>query len=253
MRCHNLLLVGALGLVGCGGMSEQAETRVERSWNAAGIRQLSVRSVHSEIKVVAGAGDQIRMRADVRIDGPEAKMLLARGPLGFKVENGVLTVSEATYRKKRSVLPWLASFNQRVEYRFEVPLNTKLVVQNVSGAIDVSGVQGSADITSVNGRIDYISKGAPLVARTVNGPIEARFTHVFSGAKLRTVNGPVDVELPGASDFVCNVSQVNGGFESNIPVTLNRGNKSARGGNGRSELDVTTVNGDITLMRVSGQ
>lgn len=233
----------------CGRMGEHAETRIERSWSAAEIRQLSVRSVHSEIRVVAGSGDQIRMRADVRIDAPEAKRLLERGPLSFRVENGVLTVSEESYRRKRSVLPWLANFNQQVDYRFEVPASMKLAVTNVSGSIDVEGIEAESDIQSVNGGIDFQTRRAPLVARTVNGSIDARFTDAFSGAKLRTVNGPVNVEVPGASDPVCKVSQVNGGFESNIPVTLSRGGKHAVTSGSGSELEVTTVNGDITLMK----
>ena len=244
----SILAVAAL----CGCKSEHAEQRVEKKWSGSEITKLSVRGVQSDILVTASDTDQVHMVADVSITGRDAKETVRKGAIKCELKNGVLEVSDASYGKPRVFLPWLSSQNEEITYRFEVPRHITLAVTNVNGEIKIDNAAASADVQSVNGSIEVTSHGAPVVARTVNGPIEAHFIDTFPGAKLRTVNGPVDVTIPAHSTFVANVSQVNGGFESNIPVTVNkqRGTSTVRvGDEGASPLDVTTVNGDITLTR----
>lgn len=240
-------------LAGC--RSETAEQTIQKSWTTESITKLSLRSVRSDISVVGRPGNQIRLVADVRVTGPDAKRLLKDGPLDFTIKDGVLSISETSLRGSRMAIPFIMQRGgAEIDYELEVPPSLALAITNVSGSIDVKGMQAASDLQSVNGSIDVESTGAPIAARTVNGPIDATFTHHFEGAKLRTVNGPVEVKVPAESSFIANVSQVNGGFESNIPVVLTRnGSRStAAVGDGKTQLDVTTVNGDITLTRSGG-
>jgi hypothetical protein len=257
MRFQNMVsIVGALLLVGCG-FTETAEQTLHKSWSASTVQKLALRSVNSEIEIIGRPGDQITLVANIRVSGPEAKRLLQAEPLDISVNNGVLTISETTlHGGGRLAIPFIVKRgSSEIEYHIEAPPSVALSITNVSGGIEISGMQGDTDLQSVNGSINVTSASSPVTARTVNGPIEARFTDKFNGAKLRTVNGPVEIQVPEHSAFVANVSQVNGGFESNIPVILSRGGRQTVGdaNAGRdTELEVTTVNGDITLTRSGG-
>jgi hypothetical protein len=253
LRTKSLILAAAVVLAGCG-FSETAEQTVQKSWSTASLRKLSLRSVNSNIEIVGRPGGTIRMVANIRVSGPEAKRLMKNGPLDMSIEDGVLTISETSlHGGGRLAIPFIVKRgSSEIEYHIEVPPSIALSITNVSGEIEIAGMQGDTDLQSVNGSINVVSASSPVTARTVNGPIEARFTDHFNGAKLRTVNGPVEIQVPEHSAFVANVSQVNGGFESNIPVVLSRGGRHTIGdvSAGRdTELEVTTVNGDITLTR----
>jgi DUF4097 and DUF4098 domain-containing protein YvlB len=108
----------------------------------------------------------------------------------------------------------------------------------------------------VNGKIDVTTSGTAL-AETVNGSIRASLGSVaWDGArKFTTVNGSIEVELPAGINTYLAASTVNGHICSDFPITVRRRhtNRRARGtlGTGGRALKVSTVNGSITLARLS--
>ncbi len=74
-----------------------------------------------------------------------------------------------------------------------------------------------------------------------------------TGAKFTTVNGEVPLRLPVAVNADARLSTVNGNIQSEFPLAISTdpGPKHAEGvlGGGGQRLDVTTVNGGITLVR----
>ncbi|HET7041031.1 MAG TPA: DUF4097 family beta strand repeat-containing protein, partial [Gemmatimonadales bacterium] len=106
----------------------------------------------------------------------------------------------------------------------------------------------------VNGGIDVTTSGI-VEAETVNGDIDARIGRAdWTGAlKFETVNGSVSLTAPADLSTDLRASTVNGAVDSDFPVTV-RGRmerRSIRGtiGAGGRSLELTTVNGGISLKR----
>lgn len=248
---RNVALLALLVLTACG-TGERTTQTISRKWSALEIDKVSLQTVNGEVQIEAGATSEITMEAEAQVwgrlpaDGAESL-------LETHVENRTLFIREKGHKGDGWRVPIL-QFNRRghqIDYQIVVPAKVALDVSNVNGEIDVEGIDGATDLTSVNGAIDFTTDSAQLAARTVNGSIDATFRTSFPGAKLRTVNGPVEVTVPAATKLSCNISQVNGGFESNIPVEVRRDEEN---GNGTqiARLQVSTVNGNIRVRKLEG-
>lgn len=254
----NLALVCALGAVfvaGCFEEGSSAHRSITRSWPREGIERLELSSVHGAIEIRGVDRNEIKLVAEGHFSGAAGAAIARDGFLKAKTSGGVLRIEEKfTDERRRFVRVFGHSNRRHIEYSLEVPRDLLLSITNVSGEIQAEGVLAPMQLQTVNGSIEVTTEGAPLVATTVNGPIEARFTDRFAGAKFQTVNGPVEVIVPASASFVANISQLTGGFESNIPVEVKRrgGKFSAVVGPGKTspfELHVNTVNGDVSLIR----
>jgi DUF4097 and DUF4098 domain-containing protein YvlB len=251
MALRAMAAAALVAFAACGGHREQAQSSIHRSWSAAELSKVKLQCVNGSVEVVASPSSTVVLDAEGHFEGSGASQVLQSGFLEMNVENGVLFIREKAFKNKTKVIPWFTAQHRFVEYRLQVPQQLALSVTNVTGEIEVNGVKSDTELLTVNGSIEVHSNGAPLVARSVNGSIEATFLEAFRGAKIRTVNGPVDVTVPANAEFVYNVSQVNGGFESNIPVELRKdsGEVHAVVGSASSSLEVNTVNGDVSVNR----
>ena len=142
----------------------------------------------------------------------------------------------------------------RVDFNVQVPGGVSLQARTVNGSIDAEGLQSDTEATTVNGSVNLSTAGTAR-ATTVNGSINATMGRAVwpSGAKFTTVNGEVTLRLPAAVNADVRVSTVSGGIRSDFPLqmSIDPGPKHAEGvlGGGGQRLDVTTVNGQITLLR----
>jgi putative adhesin len=142
----------------------------------------------------------------------------------------------------------------RVDFTVQVPAGIGLAARTVNGSIDAQGLRGDTDATTVNGSVNLSTLGTAR-ATTVNGSINASMGQAVwpSGAKFTTVNGEVTLRLPAATSAQVRVSTVSGGIHSDFPLQMSTepGPKHAEGviGGGGQRLDVTTVNGEVNLLR----
>ncbi|MEO8359296.1 MAG: DUF4097 family beta strand repeat-containing protein [Vicinamibacteria bacterium] len=144
-----------------------------------------------------------------------------------------------------------------VEFEVRVPRDVAFEGRTVNGSIHAE-VEGRASVATVNGSIE-VEAGALTDATTVNGSIRATVrTEVNSpeDIKLTTVNGSVRLRLPEGVNADVSAKTVNGGITSEFDgITVHKkwGPRSAEGrlGNGGRELEVTTVNGGITISKGS--
>ncbi|MGK2858589.1 MAG: DUF4097 family beta strand repeat-containing protein [Thermoanaerobaculia bacterium] len=239
-RIVGLAAVVALTLgSGCGIAPARQEFEVRKSWPATGIDELSVVGTNGRVDVTADASaTEITMVAQMRVRKGSDKDDVLRTELN----GATLEVSE---RRKKS-RKFLFGDENRINYDFRVPVGLKLKIDNVNGRIEVDGVDARMDLTTVNGPIEVSTPSGELVARTVNGSVRADFTERFPGARLKTVNGSVKVRVPRDCRVNPEIHQVNGSFRSDIPVTINSGNSD------EESLEVTTVNGSVTLSELNG-
>ena len=141
----------------------------------------------------------------------------------------------------------------QVEFRVEVPAGVDLVVGTVNGEVEVARVEGDVKASTVNGDVKVESDGN-VQASTVNGSIRATMGQdLKSDLSFNTVNGSITVSLPSGASADVKASTINGGLESDFPLTIqgrfsNR-QMSGKIGNGGHDLELSTVNGAITLRR----
>lgn len=149
--------------------------------------------------------------------------------------------------------------NQRndtqVRFQVRLPQQAHVAPTTVNGDISVHGARRDVRATTVNGGIEIGTSGARVHATTVNGSIHANTGGVAEGGlKFTTVNGGIDVGIPANASADVRMSSVNGGLNTEFPLTIQGrwGPRSARGtiGGGGPEIEMTTVNGRITLRRL---
>jgi hypothetical protein len=142
----------------------------------------------------------------------------------------------------------------RVDFTVQVPAGIGLLARTVNGSIDAEGLQSDTEGTTVNGSVSVSTTGSAR-ATTVNGSINATMDRAVwsNGGKFTTVNGAVTVRLPASVNADVRLSTVSGGIQSDFPLQManDPGPKHAEGvlGAGGQKLDVTTVNGAISLLR----
>lgn len=236
----------------------EASAVVNRTWPAAGIRTVEIDEVDGSITVEAASTDQVTLEAKARgrfdIQPKEENQGLFR----TRLEGETLSISRRDRRRGPRIARLLfGGTKRRVDYTLRVPTDITLEVRTVNGRITTRGVAGETEVRSVNGRIDIETVGTNrLRATTVNGRVRARFVQDFHGARLKTVNGRVEAILPQAASFNVDLSQVNGDFEASFPLAIhsNPGSRRVSGevNGGEHELEIVTVNGDVTLERTNG-
>ena len=146
--------------------------------------------------------------------------------------------------------------NAEVDFTIRVPDGVRLETQQVNGSIEARDLGGDVEATSVNGTIRIATTGL-AEASTVNGSIYASMGRGSWSKAIHfsTVNGSIRLTLPRDTDADVSAESVNGGFRSDFPSQTMKatwggaGSMRARIGSGASKLRLTTVNGDITLMR----
>lgn len=214
---------------------------VRKSWPASGITELRVEGTNGRVEITADASlTEIQMVARCR--APKGRK--EADVLKVEVDGDVLHVAEREHKRKHFLF---GDGGTRIDFDFRVPVNLRLEIDSVNGRIDVDGVDGRMELTTVNGAIEVATPSGEVVARTVNGSVRADFLESFPGARLKTVNGSVKIRVPKNCRVSPEVRQVNGSFRSDIPVRINAVSQGDE-----KELEVTTVNGSVTLSELGG-
>ena len=127
-----------------------------------------------------------------------------------------------------------------VHFDVRVPYGIGFVGRTVNGEINAESLQGDAEAHTVNGSVRVATTGL-AVASTVNGSVNV------------TMGRGITLTLPSIFDAELRAEVLNGSITSDFPVTVT-GQVSPRRlrgriGNGGHELDLSTVNGSIKLLK----
>lgn len=141
-----------------------------------------------------------------------------------------------------------------VDFTVAVPAGIGFTGRTVNGAVDGDSLNGDADGHTVNGSVRLITAGLAS-ATTVNGSINVSVgrTDWPDGAEFKTVNGGITLKLPASASADVRAQWTNGSMHSDLPIAVS-GKVEARRlqgtiGSGGRRLALTTVNGDITLLK----
>lgn len=127
-----------------------------------------------------------------------------------------------------------------------------LSVENKSGDVTVTGFQGNINIRTASGDLKLIDcAGKTISAESVSGDVEADISEPIEGnVSIRTVNGNSVVEIADGSDCRVSLSTLRGRVTSLIELNdPAQSELHATGslGTGKGSLDVSAVNGSISL------
>jgi DUF4097 and DUF4098 domain-containing protein YvlB len=142
-----------------------------------------------------------------------------------------------------------------VSFDVFLPRETNLTLESVNGGIRASQVNGDIQATTTNGSINLTGTGGTVRGSSTNGAIAVQLTGrsgTGSGIDLRTTNGSVRLTLPDGYPANLEASTVNGGIDSQIPLTVQGRigrSVSAQIGGGGSTIRLRTTNGGISIRR----
>ncbi len=144
-----------------------------------------------------------------------------------------------------------------VSYLVEAPSQTDLEVTTRNGSVSVSRVNGRMELSAHNGSMSLAEVGGDVRARTQNGSLTVRLAgRQWQGRGLdaETQNGSVRVDIPDGYNARLETGTVNGGFNSEFPLTLQGriGRRiSTEIGDGGPTIRALTTNGSVALRRGS--
>jgi hypothetical protein len=139
----------------------------------------------------------------------------------------------------------------KVEFTVRVPSGSNLIARTVNGGIEARDLDGRVEVSTVNGSVNFSTQGTG-VAKTVNGSITGKLGRAdwTDTLQLETVNGSIELALPAGTDADVDARTVNGRINSALSLTLQEmTRRSLKGtlGSGGRGLSLGTVNGSITL------
>lgn len=142
----------------------------------------------------------------------------------------------------------------KVDFTVRVPAGVRLAARNVSGDVEAEGMRGYVEARSVSGDVRLSTTGYGE-ASSVSGSIFASLGSAAWPGELdfSTVSGDVTVRLPARASTGVRIRTMSGEVETDFPLEVERRSmrRSVRGtlGGGGRELSVTTLSGDVRLLR----
>jgi hypothetical protein len=108
-----------------------------------------------------------------------------------------------------------------VSFRVRVPAGVRLIARTVNGEIDAEGLRGPVEAMTVNGAVQ-LSTSSYARAETVNGSIVASVGSATwpDALSFSTVNGRIRITLPAGVNADVRVQTTNGSIETDFPVTM---------------------------------
>jgi len=143
----------------------------------------------------------------------------------------------------------------QVDFELRVPAGVRFVGRTVNGDVEGRDLVADAEAHTVNGSIVLETRGR-AEATTVNGSVRARLGRLDRNGSVEftTVNGSITLELPENFDADVSARNVNGGIQTDFPITIEgsafgRHRLNGTIGQGGPRLELSTVNGSIRLKR----
>jgi hypothetical protein len=254
------------------------EATITRSLRAGtGAKQLlEISTINGSIRVVGHAGDvvDVVVRKTIRADA-DADADIAETSVGLEIREagGAILLRAAVEEQPgcdaESVTDRRARPRYEVTFDFDVrvPRNTRLRLCTVNGGdVYVAGTAGDFDIDNVNGAITLSGVRGSGRAETVNGPVSAAFeANPKAASRFKSVNGDLDIVLPGNVSANLLMRTFNGGLFTDFEVTrlpiptpeVDRRNGMSvyrgwftgyRVGRGGPELTLDAFNGNIRVV-----
>jgi hypothetical protein len=146
-----------------------------------------------------------------------------------------------------------------VSYRISVPRRNDLDLRANNGGITIDSVSGNIRFDTNNGGVRLSNLGGMVRGETHNGGLNVVLDGQQwdgEGIDVETTNGGVTLAIPDGYNAQLETRTVNGGFRSDVPLTVQGELSTRRGvsatlGAGGAPVRVRTTNGGIKINRRS--
>ncbi|HEY7877928.1 MAG TPA: DUF4097 family beta strand repeat-containing protein [Gemmatimonadaceae bacterium] len=164
-------------------------------------------------------------------------------------------------RHDRSVLSSIArkTSDASVDYVVRVPAGVNIDLGTVNGPINVAKTSGTVKAETVNGDVEITAHQGALELNTVNGSVTVALDTLpaTGDITMHSVNGSITAVLPPQLDGTVMFQTVNGRISNGFPVTSIGPTNAKRiagsvGAGGVRRIELSTVNGSVTLMKHAG-
>lgn len=219
--------------------------------------QVALDNVNGGIKIEAWDKNEVQVVAEKRVkagDADAAKQYMSQIRIDVAETAGGLKIVTRLPKRNDGIFDWMfgKNVNANVEYKLRVPRSVALEVENVNGAINLTGTRGRASLATVNGAIDILRAEGKLALRAVNGALSV--TDSAGTVDAETTNGGIDVALndvPDGADL--SFETTNGAVTVRLPRDV-RVSLDAATSNGRvhSDFEVDGGNGQPSRRRLAG-
>jgi hypothetical protein len=199
------------------------------------------------IRVEGWDGNEIQIRAVIQTRGrDEARARGMAGAVQVQANGGQVTATGPDTADEE----WWS-----VGYRIRVPRQNDLQLSARNGGITVANVTGAITFDTVNGGVQLSDLGGRVNGRTRNGGVKVTLggnQWDGEGLDVETSNGGVTIAVPEAYNAQLETRTVNGGFRSELPLTLSGELSPRRGisttlGAGGAPVRVRTTNGGVRI------
>jgi hypothetical protein len=152
-----------------------------------------------------------RAEKDKKVAGMKLLSGSASG-LEIQEENNVVQISTESWKAATDLV-------------IQVPRTTSLEVRStMDGAVVVEGVSGEIDINNINGPVTLTNVSGNTLVHTVNGDIEVTLARVAADKPLSfsTMNGDIDVTLPADVKANLKMKSEQGEIYSDFDINMTR-------------------------------
>lgn len=205
---------------------------------------LNVGLINGSIKVTGYAGKEVIIDAETlpstNSNKKEKVDESATGMKRISPRNGLELSAE---EKNNKVNVSSSSHRQSINLNIKVPQQFSLKVSTINnGDIVIDNVTGELEINNVNGDITMTNVAGSAVANTVNGIIKANFKSVSdSPMAFTTLNGNVDITFPATVKMTTKVKsdrgEVYSDFDMDIDKSAPKGVRSNQNGMYKVSID----------------
>ena len=144
-----------------------------------------------------------------------------------------------------------------VNYRISVPRHTDLDLNANNGGISIRSVSGTIRFDTTNGGVTLADLAGDVRGETRNGGLTVQLQGQRwdgAGIDVETTNGGVTLSIPDGYNADLTTGTVNGGFRTDIPMTVQGELSPRRGlsttlGSGGPPVRVRTTNGGLRINR----
>lgn len=255
-----LAVFAMAGLALAGGARLAAQSDFQWRGRVGSGQAIEIKSVNGDIRATEAGGPDIEVtatRSARRSNAADVRIEVVPSSSGVTICAVYPTVSG---RAPNRCEPGSGGHNETkdndtiVNFDVRVPYGIAFIGRTVNGEVEGRGLQGTAEGYTVNGSVTLTTTGVAF-ATTVNGGITATMGRADwpREAVFKTVNGGITLTVPSVLSAELRATTLNGSITTDFPITVN-GQVSpqrlrGRIGNGGYELDLSTVNGSIRLIK----
>ena len=228
--------------------SGEVTNQINRTVTLAPGANVKIQGINGLVSIETWDGDRAEINITVRASDIAA---MERRPIIIEAAPDSLTIRVEDDREGRrgGDRGWV-----RHEARLKLPKSVNLKVSSVNGKVDVGAITGEVGVNSVNGGVVVAQAGTATDLSSINGGISISLLRLGEGGlRVHSVNGGVKIGLPSETNAEIDVHSVNGGIKSDLPITIigevKHGQLRGRVGDGGPPINITSVNGGVTLER----